>query len=92
MFAGTFTIQEYTSSIRIDYNGKTLWSRTATNTPGMLGSTREKSMQQQINEAGRKPNLTLFSKTTLPQYLQKATQDASRPGGGNALGSSSFAN
>lgn len=91
MFAGSFTISEYTSSLRIDYDGKTLWRRASTNTPGAIGSTRDKSMQQQIDEAGRRPNLSLFANTNLPQFLQKPTSGQNQPGGaGVALGSSSI--
>jgi hypothetical protein len=48
-------------------------------------------MQQQITEAGRKPNLSLFGSVTLPQYLQKPTTGQNQPGGaGVALGSSAI--
>ena len=84
MFAGTFTIQEYTSSLGFDYQGQTLWRRSSTNTPGMIGSTRDKSMKQQIDEAGRKPNLGFFAGISMPQYLQKPTEDSGRPGAAGA--------
>jgi hypothetical protein len=36
---------------------------------------RDKSYQQQIDEAGAKPNLYFFQSVNLPEYLQKPSGD-----------------
>ena len=91
MFAGTFTVQEYASSLRFDYQGQTLWRRGATNTPGMIGSTREKSMQQQIDEAGRKPNLGYFGDSQHATIPAEAVAEFRRLGRGRWSGAGSIA-
>lgn len=79
--AGSFQIDRYTSTINFMYDGKKIWSSSQSNVPGALTSPREKSYQQQIDDAGAKPNLRFFGYVNLPEYLQKPAGNTSqRPG------------
>ncbi len=78
--AGSFEINRYNSTIAFEYAGKTIWSGTQSNVPGFLSSPREKSYQQQIDEAGAKPNLYYFGHVNLPEYLQKPSETSTGPG------------
>lgn len=78
--AGSFQIDRYASTVEFDYDGKTIWSSTQTNVPGALFSPRDKSYQQQIDEAGAKPNLRFFGYVNLPEYLQKPSDNDSNGG------------
>lgn len=71
--AGSFEIDKYSSTIAYVYAGQTVWSSTRNNVPGVLYTPRDKSYQQQIDEAGAKPNLKFFGTANLPEYLQKPT-------------------
>ncbi len=79
--AGSFQIDRYTSTVTFEFEGKKIWSSSQSNVPGALTSPREKSYQQQIDDAGAKPNLRFFGYVNLPKYLQKPSGAASsRPG------------
>ncbi len=82
--AGSFEIHRYSSTINFVYDGKNIWGSTQSNVPGALTTPRDKSYQQQIDEAGAKPNLRFFGYANLPEYLQKpaentANQASARP-------------
>ncbi len=77
--AGSFEIDRYASTITFEYGGKTLWQGSQSNVPGFLSSPREKSYQQQIDEASAKPNLYYFGHVHLPEFLQKPSE-SSGPG------------
>lgn len=83
--AGSFPFNRYASTISYEFAGKPIWSGTQTNVPGFLGNPREKSYQQQIDEAGAKPNLYYFGHANLPEYLQKPSEN-SAAGGEQTLG------
>lgn len=73
--AGTFKFNQYTSKVEIEFDGKVIWQNWGTNVPGVLTEQRDKSYQQQVDEAGSKPNIEYFSFVNLPSYLQKPSGD-----------------
>ncbi|MCA9059294.1 MAG: hypothetical protein KDA85_12380, partial [Planctomycetaceae bacterium] len=76
---GDFAFTSYTSSIQYVCDGQIIWSGQTTNQPGMLQEKRDKSWQQQIDEAASKPNLYYFKTVKLPEFLQKP-QGPATPG------------
>ncbi len=80
--AGSFQIDRYISTIEFLYRDKKIWSSSQSNVPGALFSPRDKSYQQQIDEAGAKPNLYFFGHANFPAYLQKPTENAGTGTGG----------
>lgn len=84
--AGSFVMNKYTSTIQFEFQGKTIWSSSQSNVPGALTSPREKSYQQQIDEAGAKPNLRFFGYANFPEYLQRPAASSTSAGGQQTLG------
>lgn len=89
--AGSFQINRYASTISFEYGGKTIWQGSQSNVPGFLSSPREKSYQQQIDEAGAKPNLFYFGHVHLPEYLQKPSDTSGTGRAQQTLGVSKVA-
>ncbi|WP_197231002.1 SHD1 domain-containing protein [Novipirellula artificiosorum] len=88
--AGAYIVNQYTSSVKLDWNGKTLWSTSQTNVPGMLMTKRGQTMQEALDDAGKKPNTAMFSNVHFPKFMQKPSD--SQPAGrrSNALMQSQF--
>jgi len=82
-FAGSFVKKMYYSSLEFRYGDKKIWSSRSTNTPVALGSPRNRSYQEQIDDAGKAPNLAFFEKVALPEYLQKPSDSSNGRGAGN---------
>lgn len=81
--AGSFVIKMYYSNLEFRYGDKKIWSSRSTNTPVALGSTRNKSYQEQIDDAGKAPNLAFFETVALPEYLQKPSDSPNARGAGS---------
>lgn len=75
--AGDFDFNQFTSFININYDGKSIWRASSSNTPSSLRTPRDKSYKQQLADAGAKPSLAFFRMTQLPEYLQKPAPGAS---------------
>jgi WD40 repeat protein len=81
--AGSFVIKQYVSYLEFRYQDKKIWSSRATNTPGSIGSSRNKSYQDQVDDAGKAPNLHFFKTVALPDYLQKPNASTNARGTSN---------
>ncbi len=88
--SGSYVVNTYTSTIKLRWNGKDLWSRSGTNVPGMLMTERGETIEQALAKAGKQPNTALFGQTRFPKFMQKP-RDGQRSGGrSNALMTSRF--
>ncbi len=81
--AGEHQVNEYKSGMEIVFEGKTIWQRWSSNIPYVVYSNGNKSLAQQLAEAGSRPDLAMYSKMNLPKSLQKPSKD------GQTLGASS---
>ncbi len=81
--AGDFDFNKYTTTVSFLYQGKPVWATNASNMPGVLTSMRDKSYQQQIDEAGRSPYIDFVGKTVLPRFLQKPSENTPTNGAQN---------
>jgi hypothetical protein len=77
---GSFVVTEYTSSLRLRWNDKELFSRSGTNIPGMLETKRDQTIQQALDEHSRQPSLSFFGYQQFPKFLQKPNADGSASG------------
>lgn len=69
--SGSYIVNKYTSMIKMKWQGQELWSRSGSNVPGVLMTKRGQTMQQALDEAGRKPNISLFGSVRFPEMMQK---------------------
>jgi hypothetical protein len=86
-FAGNFVVNQYKSTLSIEYGGKPIWTQGASNVPGAVSGRDQADIKRQIDEAGRKPNTSFFGGVRLPDYLQKPSADGN-PQDQQMLGSS----
>lgn len=86
-FAGNFVVNQYNSTLSIEYDGKSIWSQRSSNVPGAVSGRDQADIKRQLNEAGRKPNTNFYSRVQLPDFLQKPSADG-KPQDQQMLGSS----
>lgn len=72
--AGSYIVNRYTSAVKIEWNGSTLWSTSRTNVPTVLMTKRGQTMQEALDEAGKGPNMTIFGSLRFPEFMQKPSQ------------------
>jgi SLA1 homology domain 1, SHD1 len=90
---GSYVVNAYSSNARMIYNDKTLWEQTGTNVPHMLMTRSGETIEQALQEAGKRPNIQFFAGLKFPEYMQKPKEGApttNRPSRSNALVSSRF--
>ncbi|TWT92430.1 SHD1 domain-containing protein [Stieleria varia] len=73
--AGSYIVNKYESRVKLQWQGKDLWSRSSSNVPGILATKRGQTMQQALDEAGKKPNLSIFGSTRFPEFMQKPSEN-----------------
>ncbi len=56
----------------------------------MLMTKRGQTMQQALDEAGKKPNLSIFEQTRFPEFMQKPSGNQQGPNRSTALMTSNF--
>src|SRR5690606_15910718 len=88
--AGSYIVNRYTSTIKLQWSGKDLWSTSGTNVPGMLTTKRNQTMQQALDEAGKQPNTSMFASARFPEFMQKPSENQPAGQRSNALMSSQF--
>ncbi len=88
--AGSYIVKEYVSSIKITNGGTDLWKSSGTNVPGMLMTNHDETMQQALERAGKKPNLSIFGSVRFPNFMQAPKANASVANRSKALMSSKF--
>ena len=69
--AGSYVVNSYQSTIKLQYEGTDLWQTGATNIPGMISTSRDETIQSKLEQLGKSPNLTIFENISLPVRLQK---------------------
>ncbi|XZE54370.1 SHD1 domain-containing protein [Planctomycetaceae bacterium SH139] len=72
--AGSYIVNQYTSTVKIQWNGSELWSTSRTNVPSVLMTKRGQTMQEALDEAGKGPNMTIFGSLRFPEFMQKPSQ------------------
>lgn len=87
---GTYVINKYTTDVRLVWNGKNVWSRGGSNVPGMLSLDRDQTIQQKLDELGKKPNISFFDGVSFPKLLQAPQEGQQGQNSGNALLVSKF--
>ncbi|MBN2580461.1 MAG: hypothetical protein JXB10_15865 [Pirellulales bacterium] len=87
MHSGTYQVQEYVTRLKINYQGKTIWENQSTNIPGFVHLKEGENMESHLREASQEPAYGFYDNITLPEFLQKPSDDQ-RPGGGQTLGAS----
>lgn len=87
---GTYVINKYTTDVRLVWKGKNVWSRGGNNVPGMLSLERDQTIQQKLDELGKKPNINFFNGVSFPKLLQAPQEGQQGQNSGNALLVSKF--
>jgi hypothetical protein len=76
MFAGTYSVQEYISSVVISYNGAALWRADRSNVPGAIQLKDGENIEGILRNA-EMPNYDFFEVVELPERLQRPGGDGS---------------
>jgi hypothetical protein len=87
---GSYVTTQYTSTVAIDYEGKSIWARSQTNIPGMLQTSSGQSIQEKLDELSRQPNTSVFTSLKLPKLLQKPSSNGQAANTNNALMKAKF--
>jgi hypothetical protein len=87
--SGSYIANEFTSSVRIRWEGKDIWSTGGNNIPSFLQTERGQSIQDKLNEVGKTPNLSVFKSARFPKMLQRPSE-GSGPNQSDALMTSRF--
>ncbi len=88
--AGSYIVNKYTSTVKLQWQGQDLWTRSGSNVPGVLMTKRGQTMQQALDEAGKKPNLAVFEQSRFPEFMQKPSGAQKGPVRSSALMTSTF--
>ncbi|WP_186774941.1 SHD1 domain-containing protein [Allorhodopirellula solitaria] len=88
--AGSYIVNKFTSSVKIQWNGKALWSTNRSNVPGVLMTKRGQTMQEALDEAGKAPNTSMFAALRFPEFMQKPSDNQAGGNRSSALMSSQF--
>lgn len=88
--AGSYVVTKYTSTVKLEWNGKTLWSTSGSNVPGMLMTKQGETMQEALENAGKAPNTSMFAGLHFPEFMQKPSDNPVGGNRSNALMSSQF--
>lgn len=87
--AGDFDTQEYVSSVKFVFEGKTLWENTRSNVSSVYIVTLKEgeNIATWLKER-EKPDYAMFSQVDLPKYLQKPNTGSAGPQNTQTLGQS----
>lgn len=89
--AGTYTVNSYTSTVTLRWQGKDLWSNRGNNVPGIVMRKRDETMEQALAEAGKSPSFWVFQSSGFPKMLQKPSENSKGgPAKSSALMTSRF--
>ncbi|MEZ6135685.1 MAG: SHD1 domain-containing protein [Pirellulaceae bacterium] len=87
---GSYVVNEYTSSIKLVWNGKNLWATSGSNIPGMLMTSGNETIEQALEKAGKKPNLAVFERVKFPEFMQRPSENQQQGPSSIALMQSKF--
>ncbi|TWU10020.1 SHD1 domain-containing protein [Allorhodopirellula heiligendammensis] len=88
--AGSYIVNKYTSAVKLQWNGKSLWSTSGSNVPGVLMTKRGQTMQEALDKAGKAPNTSMFAGLHFPEFMQKPSENQAAGNRSQALMSSPF--
>jgi hypothetical protein len=88
--SGSYIANVFQSSLRLTWQGKDVWSTGGNNIPGFIQTNRDQTIQDKLNELGKKPNLYVFEKAQFPKLLQRPSADTQNPTQSEALLVSKF--
>ncbi|MCS7469932.1 SHD1 domain-containing protein [Stieleria sp. ICT_E10.1] len=74
---GAYVAKVYQSTLTIESDGTKAWSRSGSNIPMMLQTKRGQSIQEKLDELGKRPNTSFFETVALPKLLQAPTKSSS---------------
>jgi hypothetical protein len=77
--ARSYTVQEFTSRLKVVYQGQTAWEVAATSLPGFVQLKDGETMDEYLKRSEH-PNYEWFSKVELPKLVQKPTAGATTLG------------
>lgn len=83
--AGSYVVNTYHSSIKLQYQGGDLWQTGGTNVPGIISTNRDETIQSKLEQLGRAPNLAIFEHCSFPAKLQKPRLSADGKGAQSLL-------
>lgn len=73
--SGSYIANEYSSVVKLVWNGKELWSRSGSNVPGFIQTRGDETIQDVLDRAGTKPNLDFFGRITFPEFMQRPSKE-----------------
>ncbi|GAB5403696.1 MAG: hypothetical protein Aurels2KO_19270 [Aureliella sp.] len=82
--AGSHVVQRYSSSLTIQWNGKTLWRTGGSNIPGFMMLKRDETIESVLAKAGQSPNTSMYGTAKFPKFIQRPSEGSNKPGS-NAL-------
>jgi hypothetical protein len=68
---GSYKFNKYVSHLSLVWQGNELWSTSWTNVPGVLTTQGDETIEQALQKLGQAPNLTMFRRVGLPQFVQR---------------------
>lgn len=88
--SGSYIATKYTTTVSLNWNGKSVWSRSGNNVPGMIQTRRDQTIQEKLDELGKQPNLSFFKGVGFPKILQAPKGEQAGKNNHNALMTSKF--
>ena len=88
--SGSYIATKYTTTASLDWNGKSIWSRGSNNVPGMIQTQGNETIQQKLDELGKKPNVQFFKNPGFPKLMQAPQGNQTGQNNRNALMTSKF--
>lgn len=68
---GSHVVQKYASTVKIEWNGQTLFTQGGTNIPGFLMLSRGETIESYLAKASQSPNLSVFEGVKFPEFIQR---------------------
>ena len=68
---GSYVANVFDSSIKLNWQGKDVWSTGGNNIPGIIQTNRDQSIEDKLKELGQTPNLGVFEHAQFPKLLQR---------------------
>ncbi|QDT33612.1 SHD1 domain-containing protein [Thalassoglobus polymorphus] len=88
--SGSYTVQIYTTTVELIYQGKSIWKKTGTNIPHFVRIQSNQNLGDILSKASKQPAYQFYDNLALPKFVQKPVGDAklNAAPGGQTIGSS----
>ncbi len=88
--SGTYTVQEYATTLELFYQGKSIWKKTGTNIPHFVHIRSNENLGDILRKASKQPAYAFYDNIVLPKFVQKPLDDgkAGVASSGQTIGSS----